>query len=260
MAQLYYFLSSGLCDFLTPIEVKKGINYGHTTHEGIPFGNRFSSKQGKTAMNSKQPTYQYDEMALIGMAARGNLDAFNQLVFVYQELAYNHAYALLGDPDLAQDAAQDSFIKAFQGINGFRGGSFRGWLLKIVTNSTYDILRHSHRRPTQPLFPEDENGKEIESPTWIADPQASVETTVEHKEDIERLYQILNELPDVYRRVITLIDINELDYAEAAQMLKIPIGTVKSRLARARLQIMEKLRNNSQYLGNFGSVETKVIL
>jgi RNA polymerase sigma-70 factor (ECF subfamily) len=112
------------------------------------------------------------------MAARGDLEAFNQLVLHYQSLAYNYAYALLGDAAQAEDATQESFIKAFQGMNAFRGGSFRSWLLKIVTNSAYDMLRRSHRHPTQPLIPEDENGEEIESAAWLADPGASVETII----------------------------------------------------------------------------------
>ena len=181
----------------------------------------------------------------IEKAAQGDLEAFNQLVLMYQDMAYNHAYALLGDPDLSEDAAQESFIKAFQNIGSLRGGSLRSWLLKIVTNSAYDLLRRSHRRPTQPLFPMDEDGEEIESPAWIADPNASVQETVEQKEDTQHVYKLLDELPPVYRSVITLIDIDELDYTEAARILNVPLGTVKSRLARARLQMKEKLSKES---------------
>jgi RNA polymerase sigma-70 factor, ECF subfamily len=180
----------------------------------------------------------------VQQAVQGDLEAFNQLVLSYQDMAYNHARALLGDPDSAEDAIQDSFIKAFQNLNGFRGGSFRGWLLRIVTNSAYDMLRRSGRRPTQPLFPEDEDGEEIESPAWLADPNASVQETVERDEESKRLYQLLDELPEVYRSVLTLIDLHELDYLEAAQALKVPLGTVKSRLARARSQMQAKLRDN----------------
>lgn len=178
----------------------------------------------------------------VRQAAGGDLDAFNQLALDHQDMAYRHALALLGDPASAEDAVQESFIKAFQNLGGFRGGSFRGWLLRIVTNSAYDVLRRSKRRPTQPLFPEDEYGDEVESPAWLADPNASVEGRVEQDEEAKRIHQLLDELPEVYRSVITLIDLYELDYAEAAQALKVPIGTIKSRLARARLQMQEKLR------------------
>jgi RNA polymerase sigma-70 factor, ECF subfamily len=193
-------------------------------------------------MDLAQQFYQYSEENLVKKASSGDLDAFNQLVLMYQDLAYHYAFALLKDAGLAQDAAQDSFIRGFQNIAGFRGGSFRAWILKIVKNSAYDALRRLKRHPMQPLFPEDDNGDEMESPAWITDTTALVEDTVEQKESSENLYQLLDELPDVFRTVLTLVDIYELDYAEAASALNVPIGTVKSRLARARLQMSEKLR------------------
>jgi RNA polymerase sigma-70 factor, ECF subfamily len=198
----------------------------------------------------KEQSYQYDEEMLVAMATKGDLNAFNQLVLTYQDMAFNYARALLGDQGLAEDAVQDSFLKAFQHMKQFRGDSFRGWLLKIVTNSVYDILRKSHRHSTQPLFPEDENGEEIESPTWLADPTASVQDSVEQNELSKDIYKVLDQLPDVYRSVITLIDLYELDYTEAARILKVPLGTVKSRLARGRLQMKKKLSSNSVLCGN----------
>lgn len=198
-------------------------------------------------MNSKKRPHSSDQETLIRLAMTGSLEAFNELVLTYQSMAYNLAYALLGDPALAEDAAQEGFVKAFQNMGTFRGSSFRAWLLKIVTNSAYDILRRTRRHPTEPLFPVDENGEEIETPVWLADPTASVQDTVEQKEASKHLYRMLDELPDVYRSVMTLIDIYELDYAEAARILNVPLGTVKSRLARARLQMVEKLKGTTDY-------------
>ena len=198
-------------------------------------------------MNYKNRSSEFNEEALLQAASQADLEAFNQLVLKYQNTAYSHAYALLGDSDAAEDAAQDGFIKAFQALSAFRGGSFRGWLLKIVTNSAYDQLRRSRRHPSQPLIPEDEYGEEIESVAWLVDPAASVEEVVENNELSRGIYKILDELPEAFRTVITLIDINELDYSEAAEALEVPIGTVKSRLARGRLQMQEKLRNRFGY-------------
>jgi RNA polymerase sigma-70 factor (ECF subfamily) len=193
-------------------------------------------------MNSTK-RYRSDEEVLVKNAAKGDLDAFNQLVLRYQNLAYSHAYAILGDSDSAQDVTQESFIRAFQNMNRYRGGgSFRSWLLTIVTNSAYDVLRRSYRHPTQPLYPEDKDGEEMESPIWLTDPAASVQETVEQHELSRNVYRALDELPEVYRSVLTLIDVNELDYGEAAQALGVPMGTVKSRLARARLQMKHKLQ------------------
>ena len=187
------------------------------------------------------------DASLIERAATGDLEAFNQLVLRYQNLAYSHAYGMLGNPAQAEDATQESFIKAFQAINTFRGASFRAWLLKIVTNSAYDVLRRSHRHPTQPLLPEDENGEEIESAAWLVDPSADVQEVVEQHELSQQVYQALDELPEAFRSVLTLIDVNEMDYTEAAQALNIPLGTVKSRLARARLQMQQKLKMIGTY-------------
>jgi len=207
-------------------------------------------------MNSASPTIQIDEERLVRQAASGDLEAFNQLVLTYQNLAYHHAYGLLDDAARAEDATQESFIKAFQGMQTFRGGSFRGWLLRIVTNSAYDMLRRSQRHRTQSLIPVDDDGEEIESAAWLVDPNASVQDTVEQNELSKDVYRILDELPDVSRSVLTLVDVNDLDYTEAAQALKVPIGTVKSRLARARIQMKNKLRDVCQIPANFARANT----
>jgi RNA polymerase sigma-70 factor, ECF subfamily len=183
------------------------------------------------------------ETLLIQKACNGDLDAFNHLVLAHQDLIYNHTIALLKDHDTAEDAAQESFVKAFQHIAEFRGGSFRAWMLKIATNAAYDVLRRSRRYPVFSLFPKDDYGVENESPSWLADPDTSPETKVEQNELTKELHRMLDELPRAFRSVIMLVDIYEFDYDEAAQTLGIPIGTVKSRLARARLQMQEKLRS-----------------
>jgi RNA polymerase sigma-70 factor (ECF subfamily) len=206
-------------------------------------------------MNAKGP-YRYDETQWIEKAVKGDLESFNQLVLAYQTLAYNHAYGLLGDPDSAEDATQEAFLHAFQAMSSFRGGSFRAWLLKIVTNAAYDMLRRSGRHPTQPLFPVNEDGEEVESPAWLADPNPSVQETVEDNEFSKKMYRLLDELPEVYRSVLTLVDVLELDYAETAQALNVPLGTIKSRLARARLQMQKKLRESASKERHISSAQT----
>ena len=160
-------------------------------------------------------------------------------------MAYSHAHNLLGDPDLANDAAQESFIKVFQKINGFRGGSFRAWVLKIVTKTSFDLIRKAGRCSTQPLYPMIDDD-EFESPAWIADPSASVEETIQQTEGNARLYRLLDELPVDYRSVVMLVDLHEFGYAETANALGIPLGTVKSRLVRARIKLRNKLQDRSR--------------
>jgi len=211
--------------------------------------NDFDESEEIIMNSTNQSTF--DEAALVKQAADGDLDAFNQLVLHYQNLAYSHAYSILGDPDSAEDATQESFIRVFQNMNRYRGGSFRSWLLKIISNSAYDVLRRSYRHPTQPLYPDDEDGQAMESPSWLADSAPSIQETVEQHELSSNIYKALDELPEVYRSVLTLIDINELDYLEAAEVLSVPMGTVKSRLARARMQMKNKLRGEVKVPANF---------
>jgi RNA polymerase sigma-70 factor, ECF subfamily len=181
------------------------------------------------------------ESALVVKAQNGDLEAFNELVLRYQQLVYNVTLSILGDPDAAEDATQQTFVLAFQHIGAFRGGSFRCWLLRTATHTCCDYLRAIKRRRTVPLFPHDDNGNEIECPLWIADPHPSPEAKLELDEMAQAIYRRLDELPRSYRSVITLIDLNGIDYDEAAHALNIPLGTVKSRLARARLQIRDGL-------------------
>ena len=193
------------------------------------------------------------EAGLIRSACDGNLEAFNELVLIHQDMAYNHALVLLGSPASAEDATQESFLKSFQAPPSFRQGSFSGWLLRIVTNTSYDLLRKSKRHPLQPLFVETENGDEIDA-VWLAGPNESVQHIVEQNEISQAIYKMISELPEGYRGVLLLIDLHELDYVEVAQGLQIPLGTVKSRLARARIRMREKLQNNPFFSGQIASI------
>ena len=183
-----------------------------------------------------------DETALIRNAQHGDLNAFNTLVLTYQDIVYNTALRILGDEDLAADASQEAFISAFRAINSYRGGSFRTWLLRTVTNACYDELRRIKRRPTTPLEPETEDGDEVESPRWLADPNASPENQLDQAELEHAIQHCLENLPTDFRAVVVLADIQGLDYAEVAVAVKKPLGTIKSRLARARLRLRECLQ------------------
>ena len=110
-----------------------------------------------------------DEPALIQSAQRGDVDAFNTLVLTYQDNLFNTALRILGDEELAADATQEAFLSAFRSITSFRGGSFKAWLLRTVTNACYDELRRRKRRPTTPLETESYDGHELETPRWLAD-------------------------------------------------------------------------------------------
>lgn len=183
-----------------------------------------------------------DEVALIRAAREGDLNSFNRLVLEYQDLVYNQAYRVLGEPQAADDATQEAFISAYKHLRSYRGGSFRAWLLRIVTNACYDELRRRKRRPTTPLEPLDDAGEEIESPSWMVDPEESPEETAERSELAGAIQNCINELPPEFRSVVALVDVQGMDYAEASEAMGTPLGTVKSRLARARARLRECLQ------------------
>jgi RNA polymerase sigma-70 factor, ECF subfamily len=185
-----------------------------------------------------------DEAKLIQAADQGDLEAFNQLVLKYENLAYQHASDLLGDPALAEDVTQEIFIKTFQNIPTFRGGSFRSWLLRIPTNTAYGLLRKDKRQRSLPLYLEDDPGDEIESTGWLVDRGKSPSERIEQKDLAVLLLEALNHHPEGYRNVIILVDVYDMDDLEAAEVLNIPQGTVKSRIAWARLQVKEKIEDH----------------
>ncbi len=163
-------------------------------------------------------------------------------MLAYQDMVYNQAYRLLGDPEGAADAAQETFLSAYNHLRSFRGGSFKAWLLRITTNTCYDELRRQKRRPTQPLEPVDDEDEEIESPAWLADPAATPEERLEQQEASQAIQDCLEGLPLEFRTVVVLVDLQGLDYSEASQAIGKPLGTVKSRLAHARLRLQDCLR------------------
>ncbi len=183
-----------------------------------------------------------DETALIRQAVEGDLDAFNTLVLAYQDAAFNVAYRMLGDDAAASDASQTAFLSAWKNLRAYRGGSFRGWLLRMVTNTCYDELRRRYRHPTIALEPTNEDEEEIESPRWLADDGPSPEESVERGELERAIQHCLEGLPDDFRSVVVLVDIQGLDYDEVAVAVSKPLGTVKSRLARARLKMRRCLQ------------------
>jgi RNA polymerase sigma-70 factor (ECF subfamily) len=189
-----------------------------------------------------------DEPALIQSAQRGDLDSFNTLVLHYQDMVFNTALRILGDEDQAADASQEAFISAFRAIQSYRGGSFKAWLLRTVTNACYDELRRQKRRPTTPLEPETEDGDEMDSPRWLADPSLNPEQTLEADELEHAIQHCLDALPTDFRAVVVMADIEGLNYTEVAAAVRAPLGTVKSRLARARLRLRECLQGFAELL------------
>jgi RNA polymerase sigma-70 factor (ECF subfamily) len=189
-----------------------------------------------------------DEIALIQYAKQGDLDAFNRLVLEYQDMAFNVAYRLMSDPAEADDVTQDAFVSAYRKLGSFRGGSFKAWLLRIVTNAGYDALRKRKRQATTSLEPMSSDEEEIENPTWLADPGETPEESAARAELGRAIQHCLEGLGVEFRAVVVMVDVQGMDYAEAATVVGKPLGTVKSRLARARVRMQDCLQGYGELL------------
>jgi RNA polymerase sigma-70 factor (ECF subfamily) len=198
-----------------------------------------------------------DEPALIQSAQKGELEAFNTLILHYQDMVFNTALRILSDDDLAADAAQEAFISAFRSIATFRGGSFKAWLMRTVTNACYDELRRQKRRPTTPLEPDTADGDEMDSPKWLADPNMTPAQQSEADELEHAIQHCLDALPTEFRTAVVLADIQGMDYTEVAAASRVPLGTIKSRLARARLRLRECLRGFEELLPSAFRLESE---
>lgn len=173
----------------------------------------------------------------------GSLSAFNHLVIMHQDRLFRWVCSLVIDEALACDITQSTFITAFQKIRTFRGGSFRAWLFTIARNRSFDELRRSKRCPSLSLDDPLEDGRELLA--IISDSAPLPEDVLVTKEQSTRIMQLLSLLPDAYQQVLWLIDIEELDYQEAADILSVPLGTIKSRLSRARLKLRHLFCQNN---------------
>lgn len=189
-----------------------------------------------------------EQTTLIQSAQRGDLDAFNQLVLAYQDRLFNIAAGMLGDEDNAADAVQNAFIHAFRNLFYFRGGSFDSWLFRILKNVCYDELRRQKRQFTLPLEPICDDGEEFDTPLWLMDTSQDPTSTAEGAELTRAIQCGLQTLAPEYRMALILVDIDGLGYAEAAAVASVPIGTVKSRLARARMKLCQALRQHIDLL------------
>ena len=171
------------------------------------------------------------EITLLHSAQSGDLEAFNVLVLKYQDVMYRTALHIMGQDALAEDATQDAFISAYQHIVDFRDGSLKAWLMHMRRTAAISL--------DESLTDDGENGSLY---IRLHGHVPSVEECVEASERNECIQECLNKLPTHYRIILALVDIDEMSYGEASVILRIPLGTVRSRLARARLYLRRELK------------------
>lgn len=196
--------------------------------------------------SEEEPGFRLDEHGLIELTRQGDLNAFNRLVLSYQDRVFRQAVWMLGEAETAQDITQETFLLAYQKLSSFQDGSFRAWLLKIATRLCLDELRRRKRRKNLPLEPLNLEGEEIDWADWMIDPAESPEAAAERADLRQKIEREIAALDPEFRAVLILVDLQAMDYAEAAESLGIPIGTVKSRLARGRVRLRRLLGNRPE--------------
>ena len=180
-------------------------------------------------MRSRTATSGEIELSLIARAQEGDRQAFGELVGCHREGVINVVYRMCGDAALAEDMAQEAFIRAWQHLPSYRPRSpFRNWVYRIATNAALDALRR-----------EKETAALDETP--LVDPHEGPEATVEGKELGERVQRAVLALPPASRVVLVLREYEGLSYREIADTLSVPVGTVMSRLNYARNRLRESL-------------------
>lgn len=181
------------------------------------------------------------EYEIIEKCKNGDREAFNTLVEMYQQQVFNIAYGMLSDYEDASDASQEVFIKIYKSIASFKGqASFATWMYRICANVCNDMLRKRQRRGITLSIDaddEDENSLYNELPSNELQPDEQLELN----ERQAAVRQAIDSLKDEYKEIIVYSDMNDMSYEEVSQVLKVPVGTVKSRLNRARNALRKKL-------------------
>jgi RNA polymerase sigma-70 factor (ECF subfamily) len=182
-----------------------------------------------------------DEQFLIQRASRGDASAFETLVTTYEKGVYNLAFRLVGDREDAMDITQDVFLKAYQALPRFRGDSrFSTWIYRVCVNASLDHLRKKQKQPSYSLD-EPLAIKESSVTREVADESENVEDSVEIKFLSTDILRALRDLDPAHRAIILLCDVQGYSYQEIADILGLSMGTVKSRLHRARNMVRRVL-------------------
>lgn len=195
----------------------------------------------QTEPRPKDSSMEADEIHLLHAFQRGNLDAFGILVHRYQDRLYTSLARFLDNQEDAQDVMQETFLSAFANARRFKGQSrFYTWIYRIAMNHAIDL--HRRKKPRQTLSIYQVNQEEPADPNEAEGPQQ----TLIREEDRQWLRTALKSLSDEHRMVIVMKEIDDMRYEEIAEVLDVPVGTVRSRLHRARLELKDALEQSQK--------------
>lgn len=182
-----------------------------------------------------------DEKKLIAEVLGGDHEAFAQLVEIYEDKVYNLCLRMCSDREDARDLAQEAFLKAWRGLRFYKQeAAFSTWLYRLTSNVCIDYLRQKKRRSTVSFVTADEEGVQLDIP----DPTPTPEQQVMDEQTKEQVANAMSQLEEEFRLVLTLRVVEELSYDEIAEIMELKVGTVKSRLARAREKLRKILLEN----------------
>lgn len=189
---------------------------------------------------------QIDDNTLITRAAAGDPHAFDTLIRRHEARAYQYAYRLTRNPEIAADVVAETFVRVHHALPNFKGqSSFSTWLYRILTNCFLDMKKKDRNKPTTSLDSTINTG-DGEMERQIEDPHGTPQDDMEKSEREERIEEAVSMLPPYQRAMITMYHGENLSYEDIAAALDLPIGTVKSRLNRARLSLRDLLKKHEE--------------
>ena len=181
-----------------------------------------------------------DEQGLIQRARGGDLDAFNDLVLAYQDAVFTVTFRIMNDDASAADAAQNTFITAYRRLETYRGGSFRAWVMRIASNTCYDMIRYEKRRPATAF--DDLVGDDYDDGPPIPDDTITPEEAAQQQELNQAIQDCIQALKPDQRIALVMSDVEGFSYQEIADSVGAQLGTIKSRLSRARAALRNCLQ------------------
>jgi RNA polymerase sigma-70 factor (ECF subfamily) len=197
-------------------------------------------------VSSRQNPGELSDMDILAQVSAGNVDAYGKIVGRYNGRLYNFIYRFVGDRETAEDIVQETFLRAFRKRKEYRAiANFSTWLFTIAGNLAKSELRRRKRWRLFSLERDEETDTGMDLPDESARPDRVAESTLADGQ----IQQAIAALPDNYRQVVLLRDVQGMSYQEISEIVDCPVGTVKSRVNRARLKLQQKLKNEGRDVG-----------